>query len=102
MCETKTVLVSPSIILVVAPSCWIYQRKHCEIKNQSPRGYEYKDFCLNGECYCVVDDDILGCNCSWLYGRKRGENYMWSLVRFEHQKGLSFLLQNLTRSQIFN
>ena len=43
-----------------------------EIKSQGPRQNEYKKYCLNaGECFRLVDEGILGCNCLWLYGRKR-------------------------------
>ena len=78
MCEIKTVLVSFCFILVVAASFCIHRvypakkvRQHCEIKVQNPCENEYKDYCLNcGECYYLVDEDIVGCNCAWLYGRK--------------------------------
>ena len=79
MWETKTVLVSSSIILLVAASFCIYQahtetemRHHNKIKSQGPCEKEYKKFCLNaGECYYLVDEGIVDCNCSCLYGGKR-------------------------------
>ena len=84
MCETKAVVVSISLILLVAASFCIYQA-HTEkkvghqskIKSQGPCENEYKKYCLNGgECYYLVDEDILGCNCTWLYGGKRCEKYL--------------------------
>ena len=79
----KTVLVSVSlIILVTASFCiyWVYLEKkvgqHSEIKIQNPCENEYKYYCLNGECYYVLEEDIVGCNCSWYYARKRCEKCM--------------------------
>ena len=81
MCETKAVLVSISIILLVAANFCIYQA-HTEnkvghqskIKSQGPWENEYKEYCLNGgDCYNLVDEEIVGCNCTWLYGGKRSE-----------------------------
>ena len=79
MCETKAVVVSISLILLVAASFCIYQAytenkvgHHSKIKSQVHRENEYKKYCLNGgECYYLVDEDIVGCNCTWLYGGKR-------------------------------
>ena len=85
MCETKAVAVSISIILLVAARFCIYQA-HTEykvghqskIKNQGPCVNEYKKYCLNGgECCYLVDEDIVGRNCTWLYRGKRCEMYMW-------------------------
>ena len=51
---------------------------HSKIKGQGRGQNEYNNYCLNGgECYYLVDEDIVGCNCTWLYGGKRCENYMW-------------------------
>ena len=85
MCEIKAVVVSISIILPVAASFCIYQAQtenkvghHSKTKSQGPCENEYKKYCLNGgECYYLVDEDIVGCNCTWLYGGKRCEKYMW-------------------------
>ena len=85
MCEIKAVVVSISIILLVAASLCIYQAQtenkvghHSEIKSQGPCENDYKKNCLNGgECYYLVDEDIVGCNCTCLYGGKRCEKYMW-------------------------
>ena len=50
---------------------------HSKIKSQGPCENEYKKFRLNGgECYYVVDEDIVGCNCTWLYIGERCEEYM--------------------------
>ena len=85
MCEIKAVVVSISIILLVAASFCISQAQtenklghHSKIKSQGPCENEYKKYCLNGgECYYLVDEDFVGCNCTWLYGGKRCEKYMW-------------------------
>ena len=85
MCETKAIVLSISEILLVAAKCGIYQahteyevEHHSKIKSQDPWENEYKKFCLNGgECYYLVDEDIVGCNCTWLYGAKQCEKYMW-------------------------
>ena len=82
MCETKAVVVS--ILLLVASSFSIYQAHtenkegdHSKMKSQGPCENEHKRYCLNGgECYYLVDEDIVGCNCTWLYGGKRCEKYM--------------------------
>ena len=84
MCETNAVVVSISLILLVAASFCIYQAQtenklgqHSKMKSQGHCENEYKKFCLNGgECYYLVDEDIVGCNCTWLYGGKRCEKYM--------------------------
>ena len=84
MCEIKAVVVSISIVLLVAASFFIYQAQtenkvghHSKIKSQGPCENEYKKYCLNGgECYYLVDEDIVGCNCTWLQGGKRCEKYM--------------------------
>ena len=85
MCETKEVVVSISLILLVAAIFCIYQAHtenkvghHSNIKCQGPCKNEYKKYCWNGgECYYLVDEDIEARNCTWLYGRKRCEKYMW-------------------------
>ena len=85
MCEKKAVVVSLSKFLLVAASFCIYQaatekkvEHHSKIKSQCPCENEYKKYCLNGgECFYLVDEDIAGCNCTWLYGGKRCEKYMW-------------------------
>ena len=41
---------------------------HSEIKSESPYGKKYEKFCMNGgECYYLIDEDILACNGTWLY-----------------------------------
>ena len=48
------------------------------VKSESPCDKEYKKYCSNGgECYYLVDEDIVACNCTWLYGGKRCEKYLW-------------------------
>ena len=74
MCETKAAVVSISVILLVAASFCIYQA-HTEnkvlhfskIKSQGPCENECKKYWLNGgECYYLVDEDIVGSNCTSL------------------------------------
>ena len=85
MCETKAVVVSISLILPVAASFCICQAHtenkaghHIRITKPCPSENEYKTYSLNGGyCYYLVDEDILGCNCTWLNGGKRCEKYMW-------------------------
>ena len=82
MCEIKTALFVAALLLAATGFC-IYQvnpkvEHHSEIKSQSPCGKEYKKYCLNGgECYYLVDDDVVACNCTWLNGGERCEKYMW-------------------------
>ena len=84
MCETKAVVVSISLFLQVAASFCIYQaqtenkvRHHSKIKSQALCENEYKMYSLNGgECYYLVYEDIVGCDCTWLYGGKGCEEYM--------------------------
>ena len=85
MCETKAVVVSISILLIVAASFCTYQAHtenkvghHSKIKSRGPCENEYKKYCLNGgDCYYLVDEDIEDCNCTWLKGGKQCEKYMW-------------------------
>ena len=84
MCDIKTVIIVAAVVLAATGFC-IYQAQtekkvelHSEIKSEGPCEKEYKKYCLNGgECYYLVDQAILACNCTWLYGGKRCEKYMW-------------------------
>ena len=84
MGEIKTVLIVATL-LSAATGSRIYQvnprkkmRHHSEIKSQSPCKKEYKKICFNsGECYYLVDEDILACNFTSFHGGKRCEKYMW-------------------------
>ena len=84
MCEIKTVIILAVLLLAATGFC-IYQVNsekkvghHSEIKTESPCGKQHKKYCLNGgECYYLVGEDIVGCNCTWLYGGQRSEKYMW-------------------------
>ena len=84
MCEIKTVLRIAALILA-AIGFRIYQvnlEKNVghqnEIKSESPCEKGYKKYCLNGgECYYLVDEDVVGCKCTWIYGGNRCEKYMW-------------------------
>ena len=83
MCEYKTVLVVAALLKTVTGFC-IYQTKtekkvghHSEIKSESPCEKQYKKYCLNGsECFFLVDEDIIACYCTWMYGGKRCEKYL--------------------------
>ena len=84
MCETKAVLTVAALPLAATGFC-IYQMNsekkvghHSENKSEGPCEKEYEKFCLNGgECCSLDDEDVVGCNCTWLYGGKQCEKYMW-------------------------
>ena len=65
---------SISLVLLVAASCCINQAhtenkvgRHNEIKRQGPCENEYRKWYLNGgECFFLVDEDFVGCKCTWL------------------------------------
>ena len=81
MFETKAVVVSISLVLLGAASFYIYQTQtenkvgqNSKIESQGPCENEYNKYRLNGgKCYYLVDDDIVSCNCTSLYGGKRCE-----------------------------
>ena len=85
MCETKAVVVSISLFLLVAASFCIYQAhtenkvgQHREIKSESPSEKENKMDCMNGgECHYLVVENIVACNYTRFYGGKRCEKYVW-------------------------
>ena len=85
MCEKKAVLVSITKILLVVAGFVMYQAytenkvgHHSRIESQGRCENEYKKYCLNGgECFYLVDENNLGCNCTWLYGGKRRKKYIW-------------------------
>ena len=84
MCEIKTVLIVAVLLLAVTGFCLNQVKSekklghHSEIKSESPCEKENKKNCLNGgECCYLVDEDIAACNCTWMYGGKRCEKYMW-------------------------
>ena len=76
MCEMETVLVSVCLkLLITASFCmyWVCPDKNVgqyrEIKIQNPWQIEYKNYCLNGgKGYYLIDEDTVGCNCTWFYG----------------------------------
>ena len=84
MCEIKTVLIVAALLLT-ATGFWIYQvhsakkvGHHSEIKSEFLCERKDKKYCLNGgDCYYLVDEDSLACNCTWLYRREPREKYMW-------------------------
>ena len=93
MCEIKTVLIVEALLLAVA-GFYTYQvnpkvgqdseiksESPCEkeyIKSEGPCEKKYKKYFMNGgEFHYLEDEDIVGCNCTWLYGGERCEKYMW-------------------------
>ena len=82
MCEIETVLIV-AVSLLAATGLCIYQvkpkvRHHSEMKSEGACEKEYKEYCFNGgERFYLVDEDIVACNCTWMYGGKRCEKYMW-------------------------
>ena len=78
MCEIKTVLIVAALLLAATGLC-IYQvnsetkvGQHSEIESEGPCEKEYKKHCLNGgECFYLVDENIVACNCTWMCGGKR-------------------------------
>ena len=70
MCQTKAVLVSIYLTLLVAAGFCMYQahtendvRHHSEIKSQDPCETEKKKYCLN-RGYYLADQDIVGWICT--------------------------------------
>ena len=82
MCEIKTVSVV-AVLLLAAAGFYTYQvnpkvEQHSEIKSESPCEKECNKYYMDGgEGYYKVDEDIVACNFTWLYGGKRCEIYMW-------------------------
>ena len=82
MCEINFVLIV-AVLLLAAAGFYTYQvnpkvGQRREIKSESPCEKEYEKYCMNaGECYYLVDEDIVACNCTWVDGGKRCEKYMW-------------------------
>ena len=94
MCEIQAVLIVADLALAATGFC-IYQvmsdkkaGHNSHLKSESPSGKEYRAFCLNGgECYYLIDEYFVGCNCTWLYGGKRFEKYIrWTLVNCSSAK----------------
>ena len=82
MCEIKIDIIVAALLLA-ATGFFIFQVKpkvghHSEIKSERPWEKEYKKYCLNGgQCFYLVDEVIVACNCTWMYGGKRCEKYLW-------------------------
>ena len=84
MCEIKTILVSVCLIILVTAS-FCLNCVHSEKKSgttertQSTKSLrrKYKDKCLNAECYYMLKEAIVGCNCSGLHKRERCEKKFW-------------------------
>ena len=84
MCETKTVKILAVLLLAATGFC-VYQVNsekkaghNSEINTESPCENEHKKYSLNGcKCCYLVGEDIVVCNCTWLYGGQRCEKYMW-------------------------
>ena len=102
MCDIKTVLVF--VALLVAAS-FIRYRVHTEKKAgqqsknniKDPRENEYKSYLLNGECYYLLDEYIVGCRCSRYCRRRQREKFKWSIWRrLFFQKAQKYIFENLT------
>ena len=84
MCAIKTVLFVAVLLLAATAFCinQVNSGKkvghHSDIRSGGPCKIGYKKLCLNGgEHYYLVDEDVVARNCTWLYGGKRCEKYMW-------------------------
>ena len=78
MYEIKTVIII-AVLLLAAAGFYKYQvnpkvGQHREVKSENPCEKEYKKYRRNGGKY--LDEDIVACNCTWLYGGKRCEKFM--------------------------
>ena len=74
MCENKIVLIVAALLLA-ATGFGIYQVNsgkkmghHSEIRSGNPCEKEYKKSLNGGKCYYLVNEDIVGCSCTWFYG----------------------------------
>ena len=71
MCEIKTVFIV-AVLLLAAAGFYPCQVKlkvghHSAIKREGPCEKDHKKYCLNGgECYFLVNEGIVACNCTWL------------------------------------
>ena len=77
MCGIKTLLTVAALHLAATGFCINQMNSekkvghHSEMKSENPCEKEYKKYCLNGgECYYLVYQDIVDCNCEWLNGGK--------------------------------
>ena len=76
MYEIKSVIFV-AVLLIVAAGFYTYQvnpkvGQHREINSESPCEKEYEMYCMNGgDCYYLVDEDIVACNGTGLYEGKR-------------------------------
>ena len=84
MCEIKTVLIVAALLLAATGFCICQVNSgkkvghHSEIKSESPCEKEDKKYYLNGgECYYLVDEDLVACYCLWLHAGKHCGKYMW-------------------------
>ena len=73
MCEIKTVLIFAVLLLAAAGfyKCQVNPKvgQHREAKSENPCEKGYRNYCMNrGDSYYLVDEDIVACNCTWLYG----------------------------------
>ena len=106
MCEIKTVSIV-AVLLLAAAGFYTYKvnsetkvGQNSDIKSDSPCENEYKKYFMNrGECYYLADEEIVGCNCTWLFWRKT----MWKVhvvdlgKLFKIWRVVKKLIQNLTR-----
>ena len=84
MCVIKTFLGCVSLILLVTACFCIYRvfpekkvGNHSKIGGQGPCENEYNKYCWNGgECYYLIDGNIVNCNCTLFHGGKLCEKSM--------------------------
>ena len=56
-----------------------------------------------GDCNYLVDEDIVGYNCTWWYEGKRYQKQMrWATLELNRRKDAKFYVQNLTRPKSIN
>ena len=84
MCEIETVLIAAALLSAATSFCICLVNSDKKVgqsshhKSESRCEKQYKKYCLNGgECFYLIDEDLVGCNCTWLYGGKRCEKYLW-------------------------
>ena len=101
MCETNSVVLSISILLLLEASFCIYlahtenkmgHYSQVKVKFLAKKGT--RSVVWTGEGYYPVDEDIAGCNCTWLFGKKKSHivGLSWKI-----QEDEKTLIQNLTR-----
>ena len=83
MCQNKTTLLSVCLILLLTASFCLYQvypekkvGQHSEIRNKFLAKTSARTLNVF-KCFYLVDEEIVGCNCTCLDGGKPCEKYIW-------------------------